>query len=205
MIPNGSGNDMCSSLGIDSPQKALDMICSKTTTKVDYGKMLVDYESEEEIPEGSNKWNHCRLFNNSIGFATVPKIAIGAKPFKTCCGTSSYKISALKLACCSTLTVEQKIYCDGKLIKPPKSKNGVISTMVVSLLNSKWYGFMISNPVGCINDGMMEMNIMTDEGQMNLGGMGRMLKDGADGISSIYRKTFAVHRGREFRVEAVGE
>ena len=96
---------MASSIGIDSPTKGLDWICSRTTTKVDYGKMLVDVESEEEIPKNENSWNYMRLFNNSIGFATVPRIAMGAKPWKACCGTGSYKISAIKLACCSSLTV----------------------------------------------------------------------------------------------------
>ena len=171
---------------------------------VDYGKMLVDVEDESEIPSGEDSWNYVRLFNNSIGFATVPKIASGAKPWKACCGTGSYKISAMKLACCSTLVVDQKVFVDGKLVNMPNKDDGVVRTMVCTLLNSKWYGFMISNPLGCINDGIMEMMFMNAEGEMGLGGMGRMLKEGADGTSSIYRNTMTTHRGREFRFEKVG-
>ena len=136
MIPNGSGNDAANSIGVDLPTKGLDWICSGTITKIDYGKALVDVENEEDIPQNENPWNYMRLFNNSVGFATVPRIAMGAKPWKACCGTGSYKISALKLACCSTLTVPQKMYCDGKAITIHNSDH--VWTMVSTVLNSKW-------------------------------------------------------------------
>lgn len=50
-IPNGSGNDFCASLNISSIQKALDYIIKGDSIKIDVGKILIDYETEEEIPE----------------------------------------------------------------------------------------------------------------------------------------------------------
>jgi diacylglycerol kinase family enzyme len=143
MIPNGSGNDLCNSLGIKTVENALDAICAATSTMIDYGKMLVDIESEEEIPKGADSWNYVRLFNNSVGFSLVPKIAINAKPFKKCCGTGAYKIAAMKVACCGSMTSTFKVFADGKPVRMPNSKSDEVKTMIFAILNSKWYGFMV--------------------------------------------------------------
>ena len=49
-IPNGSGNDLCTSLGMLNLQDALDYIVSKTVAKFDVIKVMADHESEESLP-----------------------------------------------------------------------------------------------------------------------------------------------------------
>lgn len=101
-IPNGSGNDMMNGIGVKNVDIALDYICKKTVAKMDIMRCLVDVKSEKDIPAGK-RWAHCRYFNNSVSFGMPAKIAIGAKPYKACCGTGSYKIAAIKLGCmCQT-------------------------------------------------------------------------------------------------------
>jgi hypothetical protein len=47
----------------------------------------------------------------------------------------------------------------------------------------------------------MEMSIMTDAGEMGLGGMGRLMKDGANGYGPVYKRSGTFNRGSSFRVE----
>lgn len=54
-IPNGSGNDTLRALGVTTLEKALDYIIKGDLLKVDVTKVLLDYESEEAIPQGVDK------------------------------------------------------------------------------------------------------------------------------------------------------
>jgi hypothetical protein len=63
---------------------------------------------------------------------------------------------------------------------------------------------MVTNPYANINDGKMEMLYMSNTAEMGLGGMGRMLKSGADGVGPAYNSSFDIHRGSDFRVEKIG-
>ena len=51
-LPNGSGDDFCSAVGIMSMDHGLDYICKGETIKVDTIQCLLDHESEETLPEG---------------------------------------------------------------------------------------------------------------------------------------------------------
>lgn len=50
ILPNGSGDDFCSSLGILSMDHALDYICKGETIKVDTVRILLDHDSEDSLP-----------------------------------------------------------------------------------------------------------------------------------------------------------
>ena len=49
-VPNGSGNDLVGSLGCRGLDQALDWIAKGDVIKMDLNKMLIDAESQEEIP-----------------------------------------------------------------------------------------------------------------------------------------------------------
>jgi len=61
MIPNGSGNDTCSSMGIFTLDHALDYIVNRTVTPIDTVRCLVDYENESDVPNNQeDKLKFCR-------------------------------------------------------------------------------------------------------------------------------------------------
>jgi diacylglycerol kinase family enzyme len=50
IIPNGSGNDFCADIRITNVDRALDYIISGDLIHLDVTKTLIDFETEEEIP-----------------------------------------------------------------------------------------------------------------------------------------------------------
>ena len=114
-LPNGSGDDFCSAVGIMSMDHGLDYICKGETIKVDTIQCLLDHESEETLPEGLERFNFCRhsIINN--GFAMPPMIAFKAKSWKTCCGKTSYTIATLIEAIKGNIISDIfEIYVDGE-------------------------------------------------------------------------------------------
>ena len=59
MIPNGSGNDTCRSIGASELDVALDYICSRTVIKIDTIRTMFDFAPEEETDE------HCHQLKMS--------------------------------------------------------------------------------------------------------------------------------------------
>ena len=67
-IPNGSGNDMCHALSIESLDHSLDYIIKGNLIKIDIAKVLIDYETEEEIPkDGKLKFMRYSLLGTGYG------------------------------------------------------------------------------------------------------------------------------------------
>jgi len=177
IIPNGSGNDMGNSIGVTSTEQALDYICSRTVAKFDLMRAIADVEQGAEVPMD---WAHMRYFNNSTSFGLPPKIAIHAKPFKACCGTGAYKIAAIKLGVtCNAEPDKFKVTVDGR-------EGEAIETTMLFCTNSKWLGFMVLNPFALTNDGMLDVCWLKNRDEFGLGGIGRMLKAGADGGLQVY-------------------
>jgi diacylglycerol kinase family enzyme len=94
-LPNGSGDDFCSAVGIMSMDHGLDYICKAETIKVDTIRVLLDHDSEDTLPEGIERFNFCRHSIINAGCAMPPLIAFKAKAWKTCCGKTSYTIATL--------------------------------------------------------------------------------------------------------------
>jgi hypothetical protein len=55
LVPNGSGNDLCSALGIMTLEDALENICKRTVISIDTTRVLMDHDSEETLPEGLDR------------------------------------------------------------------------------------------------------------------------------------------------------
>ena len=48
-LPNGTGNDFCINLALESVEKGLDYIIQGDLIKTDIFRVLLDYESEEQL------------------------------------------------------------------------------------------------------------------------------------------------------------
>lgn len=115
ILPNGSGDDFCSSLGILSMDHALDYICKGETIKVDTARVLLDHDSEDSLPQGLERLNFCRHMIINSGCAMPPLIAFKAKYWKTCCGKTSYAIATLVEAMKGNLVSEIfEVHVDGE-------------------------------------------------------------------------------------------
>lgn len=71
LIPNGSGNDTCASLGINSIDEALTFLNKGDTIKIDLNRVLCDSETISEIPLNANKHDRLRysVINAGCGFS----------------------------------------------------------------------------------------------------------------------------------------
>ena len=54
LIPNGTGNDLCNSVGVKSIEQALAFIKKGDLIQMDLNRVLMDAETEEEIPKDDN-------------------------------------------------------------------------------------------------------------------------------------------------------
>jgi len=50
LVPNGTGNDLCNSVGVKSVEQALTFIKKGDLIQMDLNRVLMDAESPEEIP-----------------------------------------------------------------------------------------------------------------------------------------------------------
>lgn len=81
-FPNGSGDDFCSSMGIYSVDHALDYIISARTIQIDTVKVLLDTDSQDDLPKGAEnigeKASKMRYMNINAAISMPAKINAGA-------------------------------------------------------------------------------------------------------------------------------
>jgi len=176
LIPNGSGNDLCLSLGCTTPDEALDYIVNREVTKVDTVRVLIDHENEESLPEDINeRIKFCRhmMINSSLAFPA--KIANEAVPWKAWVGTASYKIVTLFEAIKGNVQPDHfNIFIDG-VVQKMDTKNDV-QTILIMLFNGKTTGAgMILNPFAVMNDGLLDVTWLHDENKMGVFGIADLL------------------------------
>jgi diacylglycerol kinase family enzyme len=134
VVPNGSGNDLCTSIGVLNLEMALDYIVSATVTKMDLVRVLADRESEADVPEKDiNKMKYCRYMDINSAMSLPAKINYGAKPFKACCGKLSYQISTIKLACCGMKQDLFEVEVDGEKVTNNGKEN--VNTILLFVTN----------------------------------------------------------------------
>lgn len=121
--------------------------------KIDLVKILMDYESESQIPS-LEKSSACRYQLINSAFGAPAKVAHGAIYYKRCCGRKAYDIAAVKTFCCLR-TDKFDLHMDGKLYKEN------FDTEIVMGFNGKvGGGGMILNPFAVLNDGFMDMTVV---------------------------------------------
>ena len=204
LIPNGSGDDLCSSVGIWSIDHALDYICKGECTPLDSIRFLMDHESEDTLPEESEERSQlCRHMDVNAGVAIIGKITHGAIPFKNCCGKTSYKISTLSQYCKGNFVAENfEMEVDGQKIE------GFTDLQSISLMftNGKYTGGgMVINPFSCMNDGLVNVTWMSDPRMQSLMGVAGILDQAKEqhGIQA-YAGTSVYMRGRKIKLTYKG-
>jgi diacylglycerol kinase family enzyme len=116
-LPNGSGDDFCSALGIMTLDHGLDYICKGESIKVDTVRVLMDHQSLDTLPEGLERYNFCRHMLINSGCAMVPLVSVKAKFWKGCCGKVSYTIATLLEAAKGNLVSDHfEIHIDGQRV-----------------------------------------------------------------------------------------
>ena len=206
LIPNGSGNDLCTSLGFKTLDEALDYIVNREVTKVDTVRVLIDHENEESLPEDINeRVMFCRhmMINSALAFPA--KIANEAIPWKACCGKASYTIATLIEAIkCGVQPDHFNIFIDGVLQKMD-TKNDV-QTILFMLFNGKNTGAgMILNPFAVMNDGLLDATWLHDENKMGVLGIADLLDKAAKkGGVQTYENVVTHVRGKQIRIEFTG-
>ena len=94
-IPNGSGNNLCRALGIMNLDDALNYLLKGECIKIDTVRVLVDLESEDNLPEGIERLKSCRHMMNNSWIGAPLKIANMATPLKKWFGGRAYDLALI--------------------------------------------------------------------------------------------------------------
>ena len=100
MLPNGSGNDTCRGFNLTTVEEGLKYITQGNSIKYDIIRILMDYESEEQLLEAiasdpSIKLeNHLRYQIINSCFCMAANISKGANPLKSKLGKHAYTVVA---------------------------------------------------------------------------------------------------------------
>lgn len=156
LVPNGTSNDLCRSLGIKSVDYALDFILKRETLSIDTIRVLIDVESEQDLPRGPERLKNCRYMMSGSQMSMPAKIAKTAKNIGFCsCATplaSFYKGV--------TRSYEEDKYAitiDGTGIESE------VSTGMLVVNNGKYSGNgAVFNPFGVVNDGLIDIAWVND-------------------------------------------
>jgi diacylglycerol kinase family enzyme len=199
LLPNGSGNDLCSSIGIWSLDHALDYICKGECTALDTIRVLLDHESEDSLPEGEERSSLCRHFDINAGVAIVGKIVDGAIPWKGCCGKKSYDIATIVQKCKGNFVYEDyEIEIDGEKVENVE----VVRSIFIMFFNGKYTGGgSVGNPFACMNDGLIDMTWTDHPDMASLMGVAGMLDQAKKGQGiQAYDGKSKYMRGRKIKM-----
>lgn len=97
LVPNGSGNDTCTSLGIKNLDDSLNAIVNAEVLKIDTIKILMDYDNESQVPD-DKKLNSCRHMIANASISMPARVAVEAIKYKKCCGKNCYAVATIQEA-----------------------------------------------------------------------------------------------------------
>lgn len=100
MVPNGSGNDTCTSIGIKTLNDALDYIVNAEVIALDTVRVLMDYDRFEDIPANDEQalLMNCRHMLANASISMPARVANEAVKYKKCCGKNCYAVATLQEA-----------------------------------------------------------------------------------------------------------
>jgi diacylglycerol kinase family enzyme len=156
LVPNGSSNDLCRSLGIKSVDYALDFILKRETLSIDAIRVLIDVDSEQGLPNGPERLKNCRYMMSGSQMSMPAKIAKTAKNLGFC-SCSKPLVSFYKGVTRSFEEDKYGITIDGTKIESD------VSTGMLVVNNGKYSGNgAIFNPFGVVNDGLIDIAWVND-------------------------------------------
>jgi len=204
-MPNGSGNDLCRSLGCPTLEQALNYICKGEVIQIDTVRMLMDHDTEATLPSGNDRLNFERHMMVNSAIAMPAKIANTAIPLKGCCGTRSYEFATLWEACKGNFQPDSyEMFIDGVRVNTGESEN--FDTTLLMVTNGKFTGGgMVINPFAAMNDGLIDVTWISDPAINNLTGVAGMLGDAKKhGGIQAYKGQNTYMRGRQIKVVFLG-
>ena len=100
MIPNGSGNDTCRSLGVLNVEDALSLIINAEVLPMDTIRVLIDTDTYEEIEKDDEfeTLDKCRYMINDFCLAMTARISYEGARYKGCFGDNCYAVATLQEA-----------------------------------------------------------------------------------------------------------
>ena len=164
VIPNGSGNDLCSSIGIFNLDEALNYIIKGECIKLDTIRCLFDHESEDTLPEGDERYKFMQHADMNCGMGITGKINIGAEPYKKWFGKRSYEIATiLEKLKGNFVTEDYEVEIDGQRLEGLSEAK----SLMLIVANGKYKGGdTILNPFACLNDGLLDVS-WSNEARLN--------------------------------------
>lgn len=163
LVPNGSGNDTCISVGLKSIDQAIEYIKKGDLLKCDLNRVYLDVDTFDEIEKrevpDEQKYAKARysLINSGIGFTA--KCCSAAAGVKSWAGSQCYTIASFKLFFSGIqpdsyrMSVYNKI--DG-VDKLTYSKD--ITSMLFAVHNGRFTGGGMPLTPGCVmNDGLLDV------------------------------------------------
>ena len=92
LIPTGQCNDMGRSLNQCKAKisRAIDAIALGEAVPVDTTRVLIDHDSEANLPEGVARLKYCRHMVSNSSLSMPAKLADGASSFRGVCGASAF-------------------------------------------------------------------------------------------------------------------
>ena len=202
-MPNGSGNDLCRALGCPTLDQALNYIIKGECIFIDTVRVLIDHESEETLPSGNDRLNHCRHMMINSTLAMPAKISNAAIAWKGCCGTKSYEIATLIESCKGNFVVDSfEIYIDNEKVSNGQVEDADIVTTLLMITNGKFTGGgMVISPFAIINDGLADVTWISDPAINNLCGVAGMLSDAKKrGGVQAYKGQNTYMRGKQIKI-----
>lgn len=92
LLPNGSGNDACGGIKVDTMEQAIDYLVKGDIIKMDVIKCHIDIEPGEEV---ENMNNHLRYSIINSGLCLVADCARNAVRYKSCMGKHAYSVQTV--------------------------------------------------------------------------------------------------------------
>ena len=155
-ISNGSGNDLVGCLGIKDINQALDWLVKGDIIKMDVNKVLIDYESENEIPESEDRASKFRysVINASVGY--IAKCTHKADSHKPYMGRYCYTSSAIVNFFGNDNETFEVCFeqHDGSRIEFTED------TMFLVIMNGRYGGGRVPMaPAAILNDGLLDVSM----------------------------------------------
>lgn len=171
-MPNGSGDDFCKSIGISKGNIdiGLQFVQSCTTIKVDIIKLLIDYESEEELDAAIRinatikKHEHLRYACANTWFGLSAIVADRCAWMKPYIGGTAYDVQAVKELAAGT-SAQFDIDVDAASLKGTDEEGMTrwktnLDTNIFMAFNGKYGGGgAIFLPGAMVNDGYFDLTV----------------------------------------------
>ena len=139
--------------------RAIDAIARGEAVPVDTTRVLIDHDSEANLPDGIARLKYCRHMVSNSSLSMPATLADRASSFRGVCGASAFSFqSFFSMMSCGFVQEQYQLSIDDKSI----NQDG-ISTALMMISNGKYAnGGMLINPFAALNDGLIDITWIND-------------------------------------------